>query len=197
MPNASLLTIGSLLAGVLLSNCSQPAATTEAAGASASEAPAAIRGRPSRADSLNGIPGHQFGDPLSSFPGLQLAGPQQPGMQSYAFPPSKTANGWFGKHKAEVPYVLYTFKDGKFAAFEAIAYAEGSRALREETMFLLGPGIQNTGSTTWLGEKVQASFTSRTLPAGPADILRITSQTLLRDQASARADRLKRENADQ
>jgi hypothetical protein len=85
MPTFSSRTSASLLVGALFSSCSHPAATTDAAETSQMEVPAAIGTRLSRPDSLNGIPGHQFGEPLSAFPGLVLAKSQKPGTQTYYY----------------------------------------------------------------------------------------------------------------
>jgi hypothetical protein len=151
----------------------------------------------SRADSLNGIPGHQFGEPLSAFPGLVLAKTQQLGTRTYYYPDGKGEGGWFGKHKKEVPSVFYVFRDGKFAAFQAVAFGEGREALAEETVFLLGRGKQHVENTTWAGQKAQALYTQTTLTRGPAEILDIESIEHVKAQAADEAARLKRENAGQ
>ena len=196
MPNSHLLATGSLLAGVLVSSCSHPD-TTESAGTPASEVPVATRRQVSRTDSLNGIPGHQFGEPLSAFPGIELAKSQQPGTQTYTYPDGKPESGWFGKHKDTVPSVFYVFKDGKFAAFQAIAFGAGRQALQEETLYLFGQGQKNVTNTTWAGEKAQALYTRLVLPKGPAEVLDVQSISLVNAQLADQAARLKRENAGQ
>lgn len=197
MPTFSSLTIASLLAGALLSSCSHPAATTDSAGTSKPEAPVATSTKISRTDSLNGIPGHQFGEPLSAFPGVILTKGQQPGTKTYKYPDDKPEAGWFGKHKKEVPSVFYIFRDGKFAAFEAIAFGTGREALQQETLFLFGRGKLHMDNTTWAGKKAQVRYTQMTLAKGPAEILDVESIDLVKAQVAEEAARLKRENAGQ
>jgi hypothetical protein len=120
---------------------------------------------------------------------------QQPGTQTYNYPEGKPEAGWFGKHKKDVPSVYYTFKDGKFVAFQAIAYGAGRAALQEEALFLFGPGSKGVTNTSWVGQKTQAYYTPKVLPYGPAEILDVQRLSLVRDQASETAERLKRENA--
>ena len=196
MPTFSSLTIASLLAGALLSSCSHPSATTDSAGTSKPEAPVATNTKISRTDSLNGIPGHQFGEPLNAFPGLVLTKGQHPGTQTYSYPDEKPEAGWFGKHKKDV-FSFYTFKNGKFLAFEAISFGPGRAALQEEAAFLFGRGKQNVGGTSWKGEKTQAYYTQQVMPKGPAEILDVQSLSLVEALARESTDRLKRENAGQ
>lgn len=188
------LAIGALFTGTLLSSCSHSSPTTEAR----SDAPAVATERTTgtKVDSLNGIPGHHFGDPVSAFPGLELAKSQQPGTQTYTYPNGKPEAGWFGKHKRDGDlFVFYIFKDNRFAGFQALAFGTTRAALQEETLFLLGPGNKGFANTSWKGEKTQASYTPRVLPKGPAEILDIQSLTLVQAQANEASDRMKRENA--
>jgi hypothetical protein len=197
MSNFFLLTIGSLLAGGLLSSCSHPSTTTDSAGTFQLETPVATDTKMSRADSLNGIPGHHFGEPLSAFPGVILTKGQQPGTQTYKYPDGKPEPGWFGRHKKEVPSVFYIFQDGKFAAFQAIAFGDGRVALEQETLFLFGRGKLHVDNTTWAGKKAQVRYTPTTLARGPAEILDVESIDLVKAQVAEEAARLKRENAGQ
>jgi hypothetical protein len=197
MSISSSLTIASLLIGGLFSSCSHPAATTDAASTSKLEISVTTGTRMSRPDSLNGIPGHHFGEPLSAFPGLILTKGQKPGTQTYTYPDGKPEAGWFGKHKREVPSVFYVFRDGKFAAFQAIAFGDGRLALEQETVFLFGRGKQHVENTTWAGQKAQVIYTQTTLARGPAEILDIESIDLVKAQVAEEAARLKRENAGQ
>jgi hypothetical protein len=185
-----------LLAGALFSSCSHPSATTDSAGTSKLEVPIVTGIRVSRADSLNGIPGHHFGEPLSAFPGLTLTKSQNPGTQTYGYPDEKPEAGWFGKHKKDV-FSFYIFKDGKFLAFQAIGFGPGRAALQEEAAFLFGRGKQNMDGTSWKGEKTQAYYTQQIMAKGPAEILDVQSLSLVEAQASESTDRLKRENAGQ
>lgn len=195
MERSLLLIIGALLTSTLLSSCSHSSPTTESGTPASAPTVAAARTTATKVDSLNGIPGHPFGEPLSAFPGLQLSQTQTPGVQTYSYPEGKGLTGWFGKHRKEVPFVFYTFRDGKFLAFQAIALGSGRPALQQETLFLLGQGHQNPENTTWVGEKARAFYTPRLLPAGPAEILDVQSLSLVEAQAKEEAARLKAENA--
>jgi hypothetical protein len=96
-----------------------------------------------------------------------------------------------------VPSVFYVFWEGKFAAFQAVAFGDGRAALAQETVFLLGRGKQHVENTTWAGQKAQALYTQTTLARGPAEILDIESLDYVKAQAADEATRLKRENAGQ
>ena len=152
-----------------------------------------------RADSLGGIPGHPFGQPLSAFPGVELTPSQKPGVQTYYYPAGKSEPGWFGKRKKESPdnfYTYYTFKDGKFVAFQVMALGAGRKALQEQTRYLLGTGTLTTTTTNWEGEKVLAFYSLINQPGrGLAELLDVQSQDYAKAQATAQADRLKQENA--
>lgn len=91
--------------------------------------------------------------------------------------------------------MYYTFKDGKFVAFQAIAYGAGRAALQEEALFLFGPGSKGATNTSWVGEKNQAYYTPKVLPYGPAEILDIQQLSLVNAQANEAAGRLEKENA--
>lgn len=197
MSDFFLPTTRSLFISILLGSCSHPSNTIDSTGNSKQEGSETTRTQISRTDSLNGIPGHHFGEPLSAFPGLVLTKGQQPGTQTYNYPDDKPEAGWFGKHKKDVPSVYYVFKDGKFMAFQAIAYGVGRAALQEETLFLLGHGKQGVTNTSWVGEKTQAFYTPKVLPYGPAEILDIQSLSLVQAQANESTERLKRENNEQ
>lgn len=190
-----------IVVGVLLGGCTDSGSPTEKGGGNATastEAPARTRG--TRVDSLNGIPGHRFGEPLSAFPGLVLAPNQAPGSQKYTYPDGKGEPGWFGKRKKEAPstyFTFYVFADGKFVGFTAISFGEGRKALQEQALYLLGPGEKFATGTTWDGQRVLASYTLPTLEMGPANQLDVQSQAFVRAQATATADRLKKENAGQ
>jgi hypothetical protein len=190
------LALGVLFTGTLLSSCSHSSPTTEA-GLSASTV-AAERSTGTKVDSLNGIPGHQFGEPFSAFPGLVLTpGQGAPGTKRYAYPASKPEAGWFGKHKKEVGYVFYTFRDDKFIAFQAVAFGPGRQALQQEAAFLFGQGERRGLGTHWPGTKAQAFYSLRNLPTGAAELLDVVSVEDADAQAASDAIRLKRENAGQ
>ena len=187
------LVVGALFTSALLSSCSQSSPTAEFG--SNDSTVATERNTSSKVDSLNGVPGHRFGEPVSAFPGIVLAKSQQPGTQTYTYPESKPEGGWFGKHKKGDLFVFYTFKDGKFVGFQAIAFGATRAALQEEALFLLGRGKQGIANTSWVGEKTQAFYTPKVLPKGPAEILDIQSLSLVEAQAKENAVRLKAENA--
>ncbi|MDF7815268.1 hypothetical protein [Hymenobacter sp. YC55] len=184
--------------GAFVSSCSSPQESGTSANAPVA-ATEAVRGPGTKADSLGGIPGHKFGDPLSAFPGLELTATQKPGTQTYAYPKGTTEPGWFGKRKQESPndyYSFYVFKDGKFVAFEAMAFEAGRAALQEQALYLFGPGTQTATSTNWEGKEVFAYYSTVMQPGkGPAHVLDVQSQAYVREQATAQADRLKKENA--
>lgn len=187
------LAIGALFTSVLLSSCSHSSPTTET-GPSAPTV-AAERITSTKADSLNGIPGHQFGEPLSNFPGLVLTpGQGAPGTKRYTYPADKPEAGWFGKHKKEVEYVFYIFRDDKFIAFQAIAFGAGRSALQQEALFLFGKGERRNEGTHWAGTKAQAFYSLKLLPAGPAELLDVVSVEDADAQATRDAAKLKAEN---
>ena len=143
--------------------CSSPQGSSAPAAGTESAAPTAAvqRGPGTRAYSLGGIPGHQFGEPLSAFPGLKLNSVQTPGSKTYIYPEGKGEPGWFGKRKKEAPgdyFSFYYFKDGRFAGFQAITFREARTALRAQAVFLFGQGKlwPNGNGTSWDGQQVQA-----------------------------------------
>nr|GEV99662.1 hypothetical protein [Tanacetum cinerariifolium] len=136
-----------------------------------------------RVDSLNGIPGHQFGELLSAFPGLvAVEGSTEPGYATYYYPVGNPQEkGWFGKHHREIGSVFYRFHAGRFANFRAVAYgAEGKNLLRQETIFLLGKGKTGLDRTEWLGRRAWAVYTSPILDGESVEQLDIISA--LRDR---------------
>jgi hypothetical protein len=84
------------LIGVLLGSCSSPSPTTNETMPAAEVTPPPSRQFPfgSKVDSLNGIAGHTFGQPLSAFPKMQLQ-PPLPGQLTRTYAYEGTA-GWFG-----------------------------------------------------------------------------------------------------
>lgn len=196
MTHFSSLAIGTLFAGILLSSCSHYSPTTEAESSASIIAAGQIIS--TKVDSLNGIPGHRFGEPLSAFPGLVLTpGQGVPGTRRYAYPEGKPEAGWFGIHKKEVEYVFYTFRNNKFIAFQAIAFGPGRQALQNEALFLFGQGERRGLGTHWAGNKAQAFYSLRNLPTGAAELLDVVSVEDADAQAASDAVRLKQENAGQ
>ncbi|HEX8349979.1 MAG TPA: hypothetical protein VF598_08445 [Hymenobacter sp.] len=188
-----------LLAGVLLGSCTDSGSPTETGNGNDTASIATVVRTPgTRADSLGGIPGHKFGEPLNAFPGLELTANQKPGTQTYHYPGGKGEPGWFGKRKQESPnefYSFYTFKDGRFVAFQAMALGTGRKALQEQTRYLLGAGTPTTTTTNWEGEQVLAYYSLTTQPgSGLAEVLDLQSQDFVKGRATARAALLKAEN---
>lgn len=193
-----------VLAGTWLSSCSPtpPATATNsapnsAAGVAALPGAAATPSSGARADSLNGIPGHHFGEPLRNFPGLVLTPGQLPGrMPSYYYPAGRRSEaGWFGNHRKEVAATYYMFQGGQFAAFQATAFGPGRETLRQEAHFLLGPGQDSFEGPVWTGQVATAGLTSRVLELGPALILDVVSVPLNAELRRATSARLRAENA--
>lgn len=197
-PSISLLAAGLF---ALATGCSSPQDSSAPAAAAETAAPtvAAVRGPGERADSLNGIPGHQLGEPLSAFPGLKLSTDQTPGCKTYVYPGGKGEPGWFGKRAKASPgmyYSFYKFRDGRFVAFSAAAYREGRTALLEQAAYLFGPGVPRIGGINWEGKRVFASTSDETNPVGgPYTILEVQSMDFVRALAKDKADQLKAENA--
>ena len=189
-----------LLAALATGCTSQESASTTAAGEPATAAPStAVRTPGTRADSLGGIPGHKFGEPLSAFPGLVLhPGQQQPGSKFYYYPNGKGEAGWWGKRTREWRgefNSFYTFKDGRFVAFSAMAYGDARKLLREQAVYLFGQGKQwPLGGTTWDGAQVQAYYTQQ-IAAKSYEQLTVQTQEFVKSQATAKADQLKKDNA--
>ena len=160
MPAARLLLAG----GWLLASCSSPGSTTPPAASAADTAmpapPAFSYG--THADSLNGMQGHTFGEPLSNFPGLVLLTKEdERGVRVYQMPPAKE-RGWFGKHAKDFT-TYYQFQDGRFAMFRAVTTGLGANraAMREEARFLFGPGKDRNDMMSgldWEGERVRVMY---------------------------------------
>lgn|GEM_PF-1585742 len=198
MNNHSLLPALTVLTGFLFSGCSHPAPTTTA-GASETETSSSAAKYPygSKVDSLNGVPTHRFGEPLSNFKGLVRADGATPGMVSYHLPTGSAQQvRWFAKHAEEVPGVFYLFRDGKFASFQAVAYsAAGQAALAAEANFLFGPGRPLGDRTEWVGEKALAVLSTTYLNGQNVKVLNVNSVILQAEQEHRQQDQLRAENA--
>jgi hypothetical protein len=192
------LRLTTALTGTLLfTGCSQASPDTSAGSSplAATSTPGPTkRSMGTPADSLNGMQGHTFGEPLSSFTNLvpvkiKLAD----GVRQYERPPGKES-GWFGKHQQAVK-ATYQFQDGRFAAFQAIARAGNQAVLREQALYLLGPGQPILNDMQWHGERVGASFTVRGFGTDQFSLLQVWSKPLMDEQAAAIKARLQAENA--
>jgi hypothetical protein len=181
------------LTGVLLGNCSSPSpATTETVPT------AAVPTQPSpqfpfggKVDSLNGIAGHTFGQPLSAFPKMQLI-PPSPGelTRTYTYEGSE---GWFGKHHQQVRSQFYYFLNGKFCRFLAIG---DPTVLRPEATYLFGPGqAEGKYRLFWEGSQAWAAYSEKASGMGMEGKLDVTSKPLEAERAAQANARLKAENA--
>lgn len=187
---------------LLVASCSappadQPAATTSAAGTPSPAAAARPRTTGTAVDSLNGVPGHRFGEPLSAFPGLVRTESGDPGVASYRFPAGSPHQvPWFAKHHAEVPGVFYQFRAGKFVTFSTVAYSPaGQAALEQEARFLFGAGQDYGDRTEWVGDAAWAVVRNGLLSGQRVKEFNIYSRTAAADQARSERERLKAENA--
>lgn len=197
MSNRSLQPALIIFAGFLLNSCSHPTPTTTA------ETPNKGTVSPdtkfpygSKVDSLDGVPTHHFGKPLSAFKGLIRADGATPGMVSYHLPTGSAQEvRWFAKHAKEVPGVFYLFRDGRFASFQAVAYsAAGQAALTAEAHFLFGPGRSLGDRTEWVGERAWAVLSTTFLNGQNVKVLNVNSVTLQAAQEHRQQDQLKAEN---
>jgi hypothetical protein len=129
-----------LFTGVLVDGCSQNTpATTGAQPNPAAPQPAARFPYGAKVDSLNGLVGHTFGQPLSAFPPMKPY-PAEPGELLRMYPvPKQTTGTWFATHRREVPYQYYHFLQGQFYRFRAVG---DPAALRAEALFLFGPVLR-------------------------------------------------------
>lgn len=190
----SRLSILTVLTGGLLSGCSSPTSTSETQAASPKPAAAVRFPFGAKVDSLNGIAGHTFGQPVSAFPPMR---PLQvsPGelTRTYADGGSPKATGWFGKHRPQVPVQLYWFLDNKFSQFRAVGDAA---TLRAEAIYLLGPGqAQGPHQLFWEGSRVRAVFSEQVRGFGVEGTLDVLSKPLEAELAAKKQALLKAENA--
>ncbi|MBC8082660.1 MAG: hypothetical protein H7Z21_05555 [Hymenobacter sp.] len=191
-PRRLVFSIAALAGTLLLHACSQawPDSFTDSALAGAPAPTPAKRTTGTAADSLNGIPGHTFGEPLRNFPGLVLLEEDETGVAWYQVPAGQE-RGWFGKH-AEQSINLYQFQDGRFSMFYAIATGlEGSpTAMRRKLLTLFGPGKDQRdpmGRVDWEGERVRVMYSENLMPPGTC-WLEVHSKPLLAvQQARQRA----------
>ena len=188
------------LSSAMLSSCS-PGTFDIPADSSLAVTPArAKRTTGTAADSLNGIPGHAFGEPLRNFPGLVLLEEEDETGVAWYQVPAGQERGWFGKH-AEQSINMYQFQDDRFSMFYAIATGlEGSpTAMREKLLSLFGPGKDQrdpAGRVDWEGERVRVMYSENLLPPGTC-WLEVHSKPLLavqqeRQRAQVQVNKAKR-----
>jgi hypothetical protein len=184
-----------ILAGSLLSSCSSADSTPE----TQAETPktAAVQFPfGAKVDSLNGIAGHTFGQPVSAFPHMRLM-QTSPGELTRTYDDEGVvgakATGWFGKHRPQVPIQLYWFLDNKFSQFRAVG---GAATLRAEAIYLLGPGqAQGQYQLFWEGSRARAVFSEQARGFGREGTLDVLSKPLEAELAAKKQALLKAENA--
>ena len=173
---AALLTLLLLTPGLLLPGCVPPNPTAAAGTAPAATIPPPPPAFPFgyRLDSLNGIAGHRFGEPLRAFPRLHLEPPDTGvPLQSYT---SEAPTGWFGRHQAQVPYQYYTFLFDQFFAFVALG---DPTILKSEATRLFGPGrAQGPHQLLWEGRQARAVYSEKAVGAGCEGRLDVVSKPL-------------------
>ena len=194
-PRRHVLPVAALTGTLLLYACSQapPDTSTDSTLAFAPTPTPAKRTVGTAANSLNGMQGHTFDEPLRNFPGLVLFSKEdEMGVRMYRMPTGRE-RGWFGQHAQEVR-TYYQFQDGRFAMFRAITMDVGAHptALREEAISLFGPGKGRKdlrGVLDWDGERVWAMYSQKL--TSPAQCwLQVYSKPLRRvQQAMQRAQR--------
>lgn len=199
MANTSSQTIVLFFTGVLLGGCTDSGSQTKKAGGNqTAPAEATANTRVTRVDSLNGIPGHHFGEPLSSFPGLVSIGQKELGAQSYYYAKGGEP-GWFGKRRKEYSNefsTFYTFADGKFVSFVATGKGDMRQALQKEAEYLYGPGAPIDNGSLWAGSQTEAWTAPNNQGfGGPATTLLVRTKAFASRQVKAQADLLKKENA--
>ncbi len=169
MPNLSSSAQVLFLFTVLLGSCTDSGSQTQKAGANqTAPAKATADTRATRVDSLNGIPGHTFGEPLRNFPGLVLLSKNdETGVRLYQMPENQQ-RGWFAKY-AKYAITYYQFQDGQFAMFMASTMGRGGSptVMRKEALSLFGPGKEQhdlLGEMNWEGERVRAMYAQKLTP---------------------------------
>jgi hypothetical protein len=184
-----------VLAGSLLSSCSSADSTPETR-AETPETAAVQFPFGAKVDSLNGIAGHTFGQPVSAFPKMRLM-ETSPGELTRTYDDEGVAGakatGWFGKHRPQVPTQLYWFLDNKFSRFLAVGDAA---TLRAEAIYLLGPGqAQGQYKLFWEGSRARAVFSEQARGFGREGTLDVLSKPLEAELAAKKQAVLKAENA--
>lgn len=163
-----------------------------------------------KSDSLDGIPGHRFGEPRGNFPELEPRGFHGlDGYLSYSLRENQPdAPGWFGKHADQV-HCTYWFRNDQFAGFSAVQSGpDGQRQLlAEEVAYLFGRGrLMSTdfgqATTRWEGRKVVVEYTdghgeARLAVNSQAVLAQVVAEKKAKQQAdaAARAASLKADNA--
>jgi hypothetical protein len=186
------------LISTLLSNCVPDTSDTPADSLLAATSTLAKRTIGTAADSLNGIPGHSFGEPLRNFPGLVFVQKDDETWVAWYRVPEGRERGWFGKH-AKHSINLYQFQDGRFSMFYALAMGlEGSpTAMRGKLLSLFGPGKNlrdSVGRVDWEGEQVRVRYSENLTPPSTC-WLELQSKPLLAVQQAKQRAQAQRNDA--
>ena len=163
-----------------------------------------------RADSLNGISGHVFGESRSNFPELEEKGSMDMGGYMYYNVKPGQGTGWFAKN-AENVSTIYRFYKDQFASFDASAYGASRTLLAEEAVYLFGKGQPpapgslsfGLGGLYWEGKRVQVKLEDVGQNERRLVIIskRVVAQKAAdeaaqkKSEAAARAAKLKADNA--
>jgi len=181
------------LTGALLNSCSSPSPATTATTPAAAVTPQPSTRFPfgGKVDSLNGIAGHPFGQPLSAFPQMQAL-PASPGEPTRAYV-YEGREGWFGKHHQQVRAQFYYFLNGKFCHFMALG---DPNVLRPEATYLFGPGqAEGKYRLFWEGSRTRAAYREQASGMGMEGQLDVLSKALEAEQAAQAQAKLQAENA--
>lgn len=181
------------LAVGLLGACSSP----QSPGNSATGSPDPTATPPkfsygAKVDSLNGIPGHTFGQPLRAFPKMETFAPELGVLTRTYGLPDGVAGTWFARHRAQVPYQYLDFLDGQLYRFRAVGEPA---ALKAEATYLLGPGQVEGERVFWEGERARAAYSEQVRGLGREGRLDIVSKPLEAAQQAKAQAQLKADNA--
>jgi hypothetical protein len=157
LPRRLVLPVTDLVGTLLLHDCSQASSDTATDSTLASDPSPTPTKRTTgtAADSLNGMQGHTFSEPLRNFPGLLLLKKENDRCVRVYQMSAGQERSLSGKHaKYSTPY--YQFQDGQFAMAEAITTGTGASpmAMREEALLLFGLGKERhdlMGGLDWEG----------------------------------------------
>jgi hypothetical protein len=209
MNTFSLLTIGALAAQLTGVALRHPATQGRPQPKAAPTRGKALATYGAKADSLNGISGHHFGEPRSNFPELATRGfPGLDGYVSYSLRPGQEATGWFGKNAEQVEPSYWFYQD-QFAGFAAVMLGPDSQRqlLADEAVYLFGPGQRmgvafGQATTRWDGKKVLVEYVDghnegRLVLNSKLVLAQVAAAKLARQraEAAARAAKFKADNA--
>ena len=149
-----------------------------------------------KADSLDGVPGHHFGEPRSNFPELATRGFNDPdGYVSYSLREGQQGPGWFARNADQINSTYWFYQD-QFAAFSASAHQQSRQLLLDEATYLFGRSQNQRaafGQVTfhWLGQRVAVELTD----GHNTTTLGVTSKRLQTQQLADKAAKQKAEAA--